>query len=242
MAEPVDVLEKKLRDSSLSMDERIKAAYELYKYYRAGAEVPAMIMEFARKSADELKELIEEEHYAKGTEEEAVIKGVFKAKVDAIRSRLKRAGLTEVARVYVSTKSNVEREVAREMLKGKEEKLKEEASVLSAAAELMKAEAIAREAEFIKGNIPKIQSPSDLRFLSDLQVKSVSKPTRYYAKEAFINGLWNLEWGAPEDYGIKVDTMISYVSKPMNKDFAAMMYSRGIWFFHWGNPEDYGIA
>lgn len=241
MAESVEELVNILRRQDVPMEKRIEAAAKLYNYYLAGAEVPPAIIEFARKSVDELKEIIDEEHYAKGTEEEAIVKGIFKAKVDRIKNRLKKAGLTEIARVYVSTKSNVEKEIAREMLKGKEEKLKEEASVLSAAAELMKAEAIAREAEFIKGNIPKISSPSDYRFLSDLQIKSVSKPTKYYATEAFKNGLWNLEWGDPKEYGIDVGSLVHYVSKPMNKDFARLMYSKGIWFFHWGNPEDYGV-
>lgn len=237
----VSELEKILYNDEAPMEERIKAAAELYEWYLKGAEVPLAIVPFAKMDIDELKEIIDEKQYVEGSAEEAIVKGVFNARVERMRKRLKKLGLTEAARLYVTTKSEVEKEIAREFLRGKEETLEREARVLTAAAELMKAEAISKEAEFIAGNIPKVESPTKLRFLSDLQVKAVNTPSRYYAKEAFSNGLWNERWGDPEDYGIDVHSAVSYVRKPANKDFAELMYRRGIWLADWGNPEDYGV-
>jgi len=239
MAESVEELTKVLMDNSAPMEERIEAAAKLYEYYLAGVEVPLAITEFARKSVDELREIIESGHYAKGTEEEAIVKGLYKAKVEVIRRRLSKMSLIEIAKVYASPSSNVEKEIAGELLSGKEEELEKEVKKISLAVEVLKQEAIKEEAEFIKGNIPRISQPTQYRFLSDLQIKSIKKPSKFYAKEAFKSGLWNLEWGDPEEYGINVKTYAYYVDRPMNKDFALMMKSKGIWFFHWGDLSEY---
>lgn len=241
MAERYEELMEIVRDASKPMKERIEAAKELYRLYKKGEPVPAIVTMIARTDIDELRETIEEEAYAKGTEEEALIKGIFEAKKEAIRKRLEKMPLTEVAKSFLRPESKVEREIARELLKGKEKVLKEEAEVLSAAAEAMKAEAMSKYAEFIEESIPGITSPAEFGFLSRRQIKNVNKPSRWYAKQAFMNGFWNSKWGDPEQYGIDVKTAVSYVGKPKNKDFALVAYSRGVWRVEWGDPEDYGI-
>lgn len=242
MGESVKELIKILKDVKAPIRERIESASELYSRYLAGEKVPVIITKFAKKSVDELRELIDEGHYVKGTEEEVVLKGIYSAKVERIRKRLKEADLMEVAKIYVNTMSNVEKEIASEMLKGQEEKLKKEAEALLAASRIRLAEAMNKEAEFVEGDVPMISSPTQYRFLSNAQVKSVIRPSRFYAREAFKNGLWNSRWGNPEKYGINVDTYVYHVCKPANRDFVLLMLERSIWIPDWGNPEDYSIV
>lgn len=87
---------------------------------------------------------------------------------------------------------------------------------------------------------PRITDPSILPYLSPAQIENVGYPSRGYAKDAFRNGLWNLKWGDPEDYGISIDIAIN-VSKPQNKDFAYVVFSKGFWNEKWGDPRKWGI-
>ena len=97
------------------------------------------------------------------------------------------------------------------------------------------------EAEFLSKNIPLVTDPTRLRYLSQAQIENIIRPSKYVAKDAFRNGLWNLAWGDPEEYGITVEREVHYVSKPQNMDFARLVFMRGIWLERWGPPESYGI-
>jgi len=240
MAEAVDELIDIFRDSSKSKSERIEAVKKLYFLYKRGEPLPAFITIIARTDIDELKELIDRKVYA-SDEEEILLKGIFEAKKENIKDRLSGMTITELAELYIEPKSKVEYEIVEELLSGREEELEKKAKAIAAAAEIIKAKAITEHLKFIKKATPKVESPTDLGFLSDLQVESVDTPSKWYAKEAFMNGLWNMKWGEPKKYGINIERMASYVSRPRNKDFAMLMYSSGIWHVRWGNPEDYGI-
>lgn len=78
-------------------------------------------------------------------------------------------------------------------------------------------------------------------YLSDKQVQKVEEPAKRYAKKCWQSGVWNVAWGSPEFYDIKIKPRVIRNTRNPNRDFVYMAYSvLGIeWSDAWGSKEEY---
>lgn len=61
------------------------------------------------------------------------------------------------------------------------------------------------------------------------------KPTRNWAKELFKAGIWKVEWGSPQNYGIESKLLLPLQRPQTPYDWAFAYY--GFWDHeHWGPP------
>ena len=216
-----------LENESLPIEERVEIAKRIAQRYELGeasVREMALFSEFMTMNMDKLGDVVKEKRWVMPIEE-AIARGVYEYRIEKLKDEISKMSINEIAERYLEAKSKIERKLFAEALKERKDEIEE----MSVVAQVMQ---ITQAIE----NIPKIDNPVEFKYLSDAQIKRVKKPTRSYAKDAFMNGLWNLEWGDPEDYGIDSERAINYVSRPNNKDFAAMALRKGLWRDEWEMP------
>lgn len=84
----------------------------------------------------------------------------------------------------------------------------------------------------------------DEPYLSDAQISKIITPTKHYAKKAWSNGVWNLEWGGPEEYGIMIKPEVIANTQNPNSDFVYYVVENLDLPFSpvWGSIEDFFFA
>ena len=217
-----------LLDESKPIDERVKAAEKIARRYdegSAGDKESALFSGFMRDSISTLDRYIKAELWTSPLEE-AIIKGVYNYKVSRLKENVAGMSVSDLATKYAESTSDVEKKILSEALHER----KDEIETIDLVLEALKEKYVQR-----------LSSPDAYPFMSDGQISSIKEPSKRYAREAFRNGLWNVNWGDPSNYGINIESEAYYVARPMNRDFAIMMYKRGMWLHDWGEPSEYGI-
>ncbi len=217
-----------LKDESKSIDERIIAAESIARRYdekNVSDKERLLFADFMRMDLSTLEKCIKGRLWTSFLKE-AVVKGVYKYKLERLKESVNDMLIEEVGERFLKSRSVKEREILGKALRARADEI-----------ETMKLATAAT----IKNLEPGIGGPADLPYLSNAQISSVSKPSKRYAKAAFRTGKWKTSWGNPSDYGMDPKNEVRYVDKPANRDFAVLVYKLGLWQPEWGSPSEYEI-
>lgn len=241
-------MEEIIFDSTKPFEQRVKAAYDVAAAIEEKQYIPTKAYEIFRyyltMDIDELGSSVEFAEFP-SEEEKIIATGVFKYRENKIRKELEKADISKLIDRFFNPKSATERRIAEEMiLKYRSEIKKDVYETISAMMPALIPSSITQLSEAAKDfrsileEFKKIASnffglspniPTEmLPMCSEAQIQRIKKPTKGYARMAFRAGMWNDNWGDPEEYGIDVESELRFVDKVGNEAFRRMLMRRGI--------------